>query len=79
MLAAEPAILVGLVRLCAGGDLLTQLLITQPELLSRPPIRGARAAEARSHFRAAFSTVFAPGLPATERRDVLRQVKQPRS
>jgi hypothetical protein len=43
MLAADPEILLGLVRLCAGGDLLTQLLITQPELLRQLPVgyRGA--------------------------------------
>ena len=34
LLASEPEVLVGLMRLCAGGDLLTQLLITEPELIT---------------------------------------------
>ncbi|MGH7390931.1 MAG: hypothetical protein ACREM3_15960, partial [Candidatus Rokuibacteriota bacterium] len=34
LLAADPGMLTGLARLCAGGDLLTQLLIAQPELLT---------------------------------------------
>src|SRR6266568_8075062 len=34
LLAARPELLAGLVRLCAGGDLLAQLLVAQPELLS---------------------------------------------
>src|SRR3989441_49837 len=34
LLADRPELLTGLVRVCAGGDLLTQLLIAQPELLA---------------------------------------------
>src|SRR5207245_6347208 len=34
LLAGSPELLTGLVRVCAGGDLLTQLLIAQPELLA---------------------------------------------
>jgi glutamate-ammonia-ligase adenylyltransferase len=41
LLASEPEVLVGLMRLCAGGDLLTQLLITEPELLTG--LAGSRA------------------------------------
>ena len=77
LLANDPAALSGLARLCAGGDLLTQLLITQPELL---------AALADPHtwdhpkracdFRATLGKVFAFGLTANEQRDRLRQAKQ---
>jgi glutamate-ammonia-ligase adenylyltransferase len=77
LLAADPEVLGGLVRLCAGGDLLTQLLITQPELLATLADAGAieRAKTARQ-FRAALAAVFAPSLPAAERRDRLRRIKQ---
>src|SRR5207244_728610 len=34
LLAGSPELLTGLVRVCAGGDLLTQLLIAQPELIA---------------------------------------------
>src|SRR5262249_39579383 len=63
--------------LCAGGDLLTQLLITQPELLSRladpATLSGPRSERT---FRAALARVFAPGLDEAARRDRLRQLKQ---
>src|SRR5262249_19690608 len=77
LLATNLAVLFGLARLCAGGDLLTQLLITQPELLTaladpRAWERPKRAAD----FRRALASVFAPGLGAGERRDRLRHVKQ---
>ncbi|MBI2204614.1 MAG: hypothetical protein HYU41_12260 [Candidatus Rokubacteria bacterium] len=77
MLAGDGDILLGLVRLCAGGDLLTQLLITQPELLSRlaDPAAMARP-KSEADFRAAYAAVFAPGLTAAERRDALRSQKQ---
>ncbi|HEX3177518.1 MAG TPA: hypothetical protein VHZ49_12630, partial [Methylomirabilota bacterium] len=77
LLAAQPELLHGLVRLCAGGDLLTQLLVAQPELLGAladpAVLRGRRG---RAGFRAALATVFGPGLDAGEQRDRLRRVKQ---
>jgi len=77
LLAGDPDVLTGLVRLCAGGDLLTQLLITQPELLTSLADRQSlsRPKTARA-FRAALAPVFAPGLPPGERRDRLRRLKQ---
>src|SRR5262249_17657219 len=76
-LATDARVLHGLVRLCAGGDLLTQLLIAQPELLTSLADPGALAEAPRPRaLRAAFSAVFAPGLPVAEQRDVLRRVKQ---
>jgi glutamate-ammonia-ligase adenylyltransferase len=77
LLAAEPDLLQGLMRLCAGGDLLTQLLITQPELLASLADQEALAApKSRPALRAALASVFAPGLNASERRDRLRLAKQ---
>jgi glutamate-ammonia-ligase adenylyltransferase len=77
LLAANPELLHGLVRLCAGGDLLTQLLVAQPDLLASladpAVLRGRRR---RAGFRAALAPVFAPGLEPAEQRDRLRRVKQ---
>jgi glutamate-ammonia-ligase adenylyltransferase len=75
LLAADPTVLEGLARLCAGGDLLTQLLITQPELLTSlaDPMRRPKDKPA---FRTALAPVFAPDLGAGERRDRLRRIKQ---
>jgi len=77
LLASAPDVLVGLMRLCAGGDLLTQLLITEPELLTSLAEPGALVApRGEAAARAAFASVFAPHLPAAERLDRLRHVKQ---
>jgi glutamate-ammonia-ligase adenylyltransferase len=77
MLAADPELLHGLVRLCAGGDLLTQLLVAQPDLLGSladpAVLRGRRH---RADFRATLAPVFAPGVPVAEQRDRLRRLKQ---
>jgi glutamate-ammonia-ligase adenylyltransferase len=77
LLAAESAVLEGLARLCAGGDLLTQLLIAQPELLTSlaDPAAMRRPKHAPA-FRAALAPVFAPDLGPAERRDRLRRFKQ---
>jgi [glutamine synthetase] adenylyltransferase / [glutamine synthetase]-adenylyl-L-tyrosine phosphorylase len=77
LVASTPEVLTGLVRLCAGGDLLTQLLIAQPELLSRlaePALHAHR--KRRADFRSALGPVFAPGLASADRRDALRRIKQ---
>jgi glutamate-ammonia-ligase adenylyltransferase len=77
LLADTPALLDGLVRLCAGGDLLTQLLITQPELLASLADPGALAGRrTRRGLRAALAGVFVPGATPLERRDRLRRIKQ---
>jgi glutamate-ammonia-ligase adenylyltransferase len=76
LLAADPDVLTGLTRLCAGGDLLTQLLIAQPELLASLADQEALRRPKSVHaFRAALAPVFTPG-PAVERRDRLRRLKQ---
>jgi glutamate-ammonia-ligase adenylyltransferase len=77
LIAAEGEVLGGLVRLCAGGDLLTQLLITQPELLTTlTNPRAMERAKSAGEFREAFASVFAPALSPAERRDRLRRIKQ---
>jgi glutamate-ammonia-ligase adenylyltransferase len=76
LLSGDEAMLTGLARLCAGGDLLTQLLIAQPELLSSLADREAlRRPKTRRQFEAALATVFAAPA-AAERRDRLRRTKQ---
>ena len=77
LLAGNRTLLDGLVRLCAGGDLLTQLLITQPELLASLADEAALAPRrTRAGLRAALAPVFAPATPPAERRDRLRRIKQ---
>jgi glutamate-ammonia-ligase adenylyltransferase len=77
MLAGNHELLLGVIRLCAGGDLLTQLLIAQPELLASLADPGALAGRrTRARFRAALAPVFAPAVAAPERRDRLRRLKQ---
>ena len=64
-------------RVCAGGDLLAQLLVAQPEVLvslADPAVLEGR--RTRADFRAALASVFAPGLGAAEQRDRLRRIKQ---
>jgi glutamate-ammonia-ligase adenylyltransferase len=77
MLAERPELLVGLVRLCAGGDLMTPLLVAQPDLL--PALADPRALEGRrvrGDLRRALAAVFDAGVPPAERRDRLRRLKQ---
>jgi [glutamine synthetase] adenylyltransferase / [glutamine synthetase]-adenylyl-L-tyrosine phosphorylase len=77
LLADSPRLLEGLVRLCAGGDLLTQLLITQPELLASLADPAALERQrTRAGLRAALAPVFIPGAAPAERRDCLRRLKQ---
>ncbi len=77
LLADNPELLAGLVRVCAGGDLLTQLLIAQPELLASlaTPERLLRPKRGPA-YRAALAEVFAAALPPAQRRDALRRAKQ---
>jgi len=77
LLANDPDLLLGLVKVCAGGDLLTELLIAQPELLASlaNPER-LLARKSKAAMRQALAAVCAPGTTPTERRDRLRRVKQ---
>jgi len=77
LLADRPDLLTNLVKLCARGELLTQLLLTQPELLNRlaDPVTFA-APRRRTDFRRALAPALAPGLTQLERMDGLRRLKQ---
>jgi [glutamine synthetase] adenylyltransferase / [glutamine synthetase]-adenylyl-L-tyrosine phosphorylase len=77
LLAEEPRLLANLVRLCARGELVSQMLLAQPELLGSladPATFAAQKTEAE--FRAALASVLGPGLGAPERMDLLRRLKQ---
>ena len=75
LLADHPALLTNLVRLCARGELVTQMLLTQPELLGSLADPATFAAQKTGReFRAALAPVLAPAtLP--ERKDLLRRLK----
>src|SRR5437867_13427031 len=77
LLAARPELLTSLVKLCARGELLTQLLVTQPELLGALASPATFAAHTRKRdVRRALAPAFAPHLTRAERNDRLRQIKQ---
>src|SRR5216683_1097984 len=77
LLAGHPDLLANLVRLCARGELLTQLLLTQPELLTglADPVTFA-APRRRADFRRALAPALGPRLMLPERMDRLRRLKQ---
>src|SRR5207247_303423 len=64
LLASRPDVLMNLVRLCARGELLTQLLVVQPELLGglADPATFAEP-KRRPAFVAALAPALAPRLP----------------
>jgi [glutamine synthetase] adenylyltransferase / [glutamine synthetase]-adenylyl-L-tyrosine phosphorylase len=77
LLAVDQEVLNGVVRLCAGGDLLTQLLIAQPELLTSLADRRLLVhGKSRRQFRAELAAVFAAGLTLADQLDRLRRIKQ---
>ena len=77
LLAERPELLVNLVRLCARGELMTQMLLAQPELLGGLADAATFAAQkSERDFRAALAPVLAPRLTAPERKDLLRRLKQ---
>jgi glutamate-ammonia-ligase adenylyltransferase len=77
LLAARPELLSSLVKLCARGELLTQLLVTQPELLGALASPDTLVAPRRKRaLRSELAAVLAPRLGPAERKDRLRQVKQ---
>src|SRR4029450_13631817 len=77
LVANDPDLLLGLVKVCAGGDLLTELLIAQPELLASlaNPER-LLAKKSKRAMREALAAMCARGTTRNERRDRLRRVKQ---
>ena len=77
LLAARPDLLANLVKLCARGELLTQLLVTQPELLNGLADPATFAApRRRADFRRALAPALGPHLALSERMDRLRRLKQ---
>jgi len=77
LLAGHPEVLANLVRLCARGELLAQLLVSQPELLtslSSPASLSPRKGEAA--FRAALAPALAPALTLAGAGERLRRDKQ---
>jgi [glutamine synthetase] adenylyltransferase / [glutamine synthetase]-adenylyl-L-tyrosine phosphorylase len=77
LLADEPILLTNLVRLCARGELVSQMLLAQPELLGSLADPATFAAQkTERQFRAALAPVLGPGLGAPERKDLLRRLKQ---
>ena len=77
LLADRPELLTNLVRLCSRGELLTELLIAQPELLNGLASPETFAAHKRApDFRRELAPVLAPRLARAERADVLRRLKQ---
>jgi glutamate-ammonia-ligase adenylyltransferase len=77
LLADRPELLANLVRLCARGELLTELLIAQPELLNGLASPETFAARKRARdFRHDLAPVLAPRLATADRADVLRRLKQ---
>src|SRR5262249_2119202 len=77
LLAARPDLLANLLRLCARGELVTQMLVTQPELLGALADPATFAAPRdRAAIARALAPMFAPRLSPAERRDRLRRLKQ---
>ena len=77
LLAARPDLLTNLLKLCARGELVTQMLIAQPELLGALADPATFAApRGKAQFRAELSAVLAPRLTRSDRRDRLRRIKQ---
>ncbi|MDP2701286.1 MAG: hypothetical protein Q8P98_04365, partial [Candidatus Rokubacteria bacterium] len=77
LLAERPELLANLVKLCARGELLTQLLVTQPELLNGLADPATFAApRRRADFRRALAQSLGRHLALSERMDRLRRLKQ---
>ena len=77
LLAERPELLANLVKLCARGELLTQLLVTQPELLNGLADPATFAApRRRTDFRRALAPALGGHLTLSERMDRLRRLKQ---
>lgn len=77
LLADQSDLLLNLVKLCSRGELLTQLLLSQPELLTGLADPGQfRNPKRERDFRWALAPVLAPALSAVERKDRLRRLKQ---
>jgi glutamate-ammonia-ligase adenylyltransferase len=77
VLADSPDLVRNLVNLCARGELLTQLLLGQPELLTTLADPTAfTMPKHEAEFRRALCPALAPGLSVSERKERLRRLKQ---
>ncbi len=77
LLADRPELLTNLVRLCSRGELLTELLMNQPELLNGlASPETFRAHKGKRDLRVELAPVLAPRLDPGERKDRLRRLKQ---
>ncbi len=77
LLADRQDLLTNFVKLCARGELVTQLLLTQPELLAGLADPATFAApRGRADFRRALAPALASRLALPERMDRLRRLKQ---
>jgi len=77
LLAERQDLLTNFVKLCARGELVTQLLLTQPELLAGLADPATFAApRGRADFRRALTPALASRLALPERMDRLRRLKQ---
>ncbi len=77
LLATDRDVLTNLIRLCARGEVLAQLLVSQPEVLTSLASSETLAVVKReAAFRAALGSALAPALGAGEVRDRLRRTKQ---
>lgn len=77
LLAARPDLLRNLLKLCARGELVTQMLIAQPELLGALADPATfTAPKRRADYRRALAPALASPLAGSERRERLRRGKQ---
>jgi [glutamine synthetase] adenylyltransferase / [glutamine synthetase]-adenylyl-L-tyrosine phosphorylase len=77
LLAERQDLLANFVKLCARGELVTQLLLSQPELLAGLADPATFAApRCRADFRRALAPTLASRLALPERMDLLRRLKQ---
>jgi glutamate-ammonia-ligase adenylyltransferase len=75
-LAARPDLLANVIKLCARG-VLSQLLVTQPELLPALTSPANMVAHRdKRDFRDSLAAVFARRLTRAEKKDRLRRIKQ---
>ncbi|MFQ5946816.1 MAG: bifunctional [glutamate--ammonia ligase]-adenylyl-L-tyrosine phosphorylase/[glutamate--ammonia-ligase] adenylyltransferase, partial [Anaerolineae bacterium] len=77
LLAGRPELLHNVVRLCARGEPLAQLLTLQPELLTRlaDPVTLAQP-KTKTAFKQALAGALASGLTLAQRKDRLRRMNQ---
>ncbi|PWU22240.1 MAG: bifunctional [glutamate--ammonia ligase]-adenylyl-L-tyrosine phosphorylase/[glutamate--ammonia-ligase] adenylyltransferase, partial [Candidatus Rokuibacteriota bacterium] len=77
LLAAQPELLTNFVKLCARGELVTQLLVTQPELLNALASPSSLAASKRkAELKRDLASALAPHLTQVEFKEELRRFKQ---